>query len=127
MDFRAHLLCFWLRFLARPGFGHCPKCSSCFGLGCRNPLHVIGWCCLHWCTISGLRLVRIISKSEQELDWGSALVGTITLVMALQAFAQLTAPRGNAFSHGAIFCRHPRFVYWYTLTAETQKLDYNFW
>jgi len=75
--------------------------------------------------VSGL--VRIISKSEQELDWGSALVGTITLVMALQAFAQLTAPRGNALAMVLDFVGIPALFTGILLPLKHKKLDYNFW
>jgi len=47
--------------------------------------------------------------------------------MALQAFAQLTAPRGNALAMVLDFVGIPALFTGILLPLKHKKLDYNFW
>lgn len=70
--------------------------------------------------------VRKAMNTQKHLDWGSSIVGTITLVMGMHILAHFLSPRGIAIPIIDYVVEIPALATGILLPLKYKRIDYNF-
>jgi len=71
-------------------------------------------------------VVRKAMNTQKHLDWGSSIVGTITLVMGIHILAHFLSPRGIAIPIIDYVVEIPALATGFLLPLKYKRIDYNF-